>query len=175
MADPLPMTTVAPALTDEKLVTYKDLINSLDPKSHLSNILKSLLTCVEKWWSLPESSQQPKVYFGGASQSLDGKKIELIEIPLEKAHSEQLYDLIAWDAELEMYKTVIETLPTGTVESALEPITLSDGSVRMVSKVKVVDQKAYDLRNAALHLLWHTIELSKGREPMTLDKVKVLE
>jgi hypothetical protein len=59
--------------------------------------------------------------------------------------------------ECQAYRKLFEALPTGRQNA--------DGSG------PIVDQAACDLRNAAFHLLWHAMEITLDREPLTNDKL----
>ncbi len=48
----------------------------------------------------------------------------------------------------------------------------ADGStIQLTTIAVVVDQAAYDLRNAAFHLLWYAQELTQDRVPLTADQL----
>lgn len=91
-------TGVAPALTENSLSAYRDLIPDNGP---ISDAMKTLILCVEKWWELPESSGQDKQYH----PSVGGEVVKL-----DKEIQDQLYDLIPWEHELKAMGQLFSTI-----------------------------------------------------------------
>jgi hypothetical protein len=143
-----------PSVLPDALVVGKNTysINSEEWKSHahqLYDALSGLLKCVDKWWELPESGRSDGERFKVRHKLQKGGDLQEITVhfkPLEKAHQEELFDLIPWARELDTLSNsedtgILDTLPLGNV------------------------------RNAAFHLLWHVRELCNDREPLTHDKL----
>lgn len=125
----------APPLSDELLDSYADLIGDLDHASQLHDILTKLFACACKWWEMPDSK--------GTEVRNHPSGVGVI-VPLEDKYKADLFDLIPWKEELEVYQ-------------------------RKLDEIDPVSQK--DLRNAAFHLLWHVKELEMDREPLTAEKI----
>lgn len=145
-AKPMPVACLAPALTDEKLFRYTEVVKET-PAGPIRDALTVLLACVYEWWRLPDSKRTDgnRLKFfhkGEGEQERTERTVELV--PLEKDHQKSLYDLIPWDYELAALDTLFDTIPNDT-------------------------QK--ELRDAAFHLLWFVKELNLDREPLTLDKL----
>lgn len=132
----------APPLTDEKLESYRSLAMSAPPP--IRDSMLSLLSCVNHWWGLPESLHPKTPHPNVFHTKKDGTVTPVMTQPLESAHAESLDPLIPWAHEIEAMKGLFET-------------------------INPVSQKP--LRDAAHHLLWHVVELDKGREPITSDKL----
>lgn len=141
VARTIPTACFAPALTDEKLEHYKNLIDQL-PESPLKTAMETCYKAVEKWWNLPESK--------GSSSDPDwvlvrhGKQKTVKVTSLDKELIEELWDVVPWDYELQAMQPLFD---------AIDP----------------VHQK--ELRDAAFHLLWFATELTLDREPLTKDRL----
>ena len=122
--------SVAPALTDEKLASYKSLVESTDPATKVGDYLRIVQRCVARWWELPESdSEERQLHRSGSGQV----------IPLTDPLKKELFDLIPWEEELTAIQNEFETLPNGVLRDCAfhllwhvrelnldrEPITLS--------------------------------------------------
>lgn len=137
----MPVACFAPPLTDEKLVRYIELISEVSPGSELREGLDKCLTCVEAWYSIPESTRTDGREVGLLHK---GKPTLVKVIPLEEEQVKTLWDTTPWLRDCEPLKSLFDTI---SAESQTE------------------------LRNCAHDLLWHTIEISNDREPMTQDKL----
>ena len=154
----LPVACFAPLLTDELLAKYKSMIAAL-VVGPVKDAMLSCLVCVEAWWELPESnlSHERRVTFQG------GRTIDVV--PLEKEHIESLDAVTPWSYELDAAETLFNTMSTGFGPEI--PATTTSPA-----KNTIADQVAFDLHTAAFHLLWHAKEITRDREPMTMDKLK---
>jgi hypothetical protein len=131
----------APVLTDEKLSKYRELVAQVEPGSELADGLEKCLACVEAWYALPESTRTD-----GAKSALihQGRLTEVTAVPLENEHVKALWDTTPWTRECEPLKQLFEAISNETHK---------------------------ELRDCAFDLLWHTIEISLDREPLTQDKL----
>jgi hypothetical protein len=102
-----------------------------------------------------------------------GKDREFPVTPLEEGHIKSLWALVPWDYECRAMAELFEALPPGTreVETLLDPPAGSTKGPSKATRNEVTDPAAYELRNAAFHLLWHAMELTRDREPLTADKL----
>lgn len=164
-----PVGSFAPVLTDELLSKYKTIISGIT-NPELKDAAESCLACTEAWYELPVSARRDGRFFEvGVPDGVDDEgKIKrkfntLKTVPLEDAHQKELADKIPWMRELEAMVPLFLSLPHGTIE---EVVTENNTTF---TKCRVVNQSAYDLRNALSHLLWHAIELCLDREPLTKD------
>lgn len=138
----IPVACFAQPLTDETLANYAALVAGL-PASETKDAMQDCLACVSAWWALPESTRTD----GSRLQIMHGgKSVEYSIVPLEKEHIEQLWNVTPWDREL---NTLSNATDTGLFDL------LTDKT----------------LRDAAFHLLWHTKEITRDREPLTIDKL----
>lgn len=164
----LPVACFAPPLTENLLTDYRGLVEKL-PTGEIKDILLKCLVCVEAWWKLPESTRS-------ASQTLQFRKLDINQeigiVPLEAEHVKSLWDVTPYPRETKGWGELLETLPNGMKSVGYYLQTGSDGIERMVEQMAVADPDAKELRDAAFHLLWHTIEIANDREPMTQDKLK---
>lgn len=132
----------APPLSDEKLAEYGILIATVAGGTQLREVLDNLLACCMAWWELPESGRTD----GEILRVLHGgKTLDLKTRPLEDDHATALDPHLPWDDELVSYGKLLD----GISPTAQKP-----------------------LRNAAFHLLWHVVEMARGREPMTSDVLR---
>ncbi len=166
----LPVACFAPPLTDELLARYESLIAGLSPEqAELQDALRQCLACVKAWWELPASGRKDGERFDIGHR---GEKSSFRVTALESEHVTRLWDVTPWMRELLALEELFSALPTGTREVPVTvPITGRDGhpATRVETRVEVIDQAAYDLRNAAFHLLWHAKEITLDREPLTSD------
>lgn len=63
-------------------------------------------------------------------------------VPLEDAEIQRIWDHVPWDHEIDALKNLFDLIPADSM-----------------------------LRNPAFHLLWYAVELSKDREPITIDRL----
>lgn len=144
----------APPLTDEQLARYEEIVQALpDSRRELRDALTICLNCVKAWDALPVSTLPAEVRMELAT--ID-KVCDVV--PLEPAHVEALWDVTPYPRECGPLEQLFETLPTGRANA--------DGTG------SVVDELAYELRNAAFHLLWHVKEIANDIEPRTADTLK---
>lgn len=144
----------APPLTDERLARYEELVQALpEVRRELRDALTTCLNCVKAWDALPVSTRPAAARMELATI---GKICDVV--PLEEAHVEALWDVTPYPRECGPLEQLFETLPTGRANP--------DGSG------DVVDQAAFELRNAAFHLLWHVKEIANDIEPRTADTLK---
>lgn len=136
----IPVACFAPPLTDELLARYRELAEGAEPE--VRDALQELLTCVEAWWQLPESTRNDVRRWQFVHR---GQQVECIEQPLDHEHIQSLWEVTPWMREL---NTLSNSQETG-----------------------LFDGLQGDLRNAAFHLLWHCKEITLDREPMTSDKL----
>lgn len=122
----------APPLTDEKLARYEEL--AAGASERVREGMQSLLKMCKAWWELPDSAQEGQPHASGRG----------LIVPMEKAHVEELWDLVPWKDELDVIAAHF------------------DG-------ISPTDEK--ELRDAAHHLLWFGYELTQDREPITNDKL----
>lgn len=137
----------APPLTDEILAEYQGLINQVPEKTQLRDALDRAFSCVSKWWELPESDGVPKPHpVNGETGTVNGvtRKLAVQIVPLNEEFQKQLWDDIPWDDEIASWG-------------------------RLFEGISATDNKK--LRDAAHHLLWHVVELSRDREPITNDRI----
>lgn len=90
---------------------------------------------------------------------------------LASDEAERLDEHIPWDHEIAAVQKLFDGLPSGVVEDGTKVVEDRVGQTKTVKANRVTNQKAYDLRNAAFHLLWYAKELGAGREPMTKDRL----
>lgn len=167
----MPTACFAPDLTDETLAKYKHIAaNCGNPE--VKDIMEQCLTCVEAWWELPESTRKDSQRFTILHRGQPGH----FEVtPLEEEHIKQLWDVTPWMRELMSMEAVVNALPSGTAERpAVRRSRVNNRRTGDVTEVEVnvmegvvVDQAAFDLKNAAMHLIWYCKELTLDREPLT--------
>lgn len=97
----------AAPLTKEMLQKYAALIN-LVPQGQLKEVLVSLLTCVSKWWGLPESTGTGVLHPCGKG----------IAVPLDEDIAKTLDPLIPWPSEMVSNQELLETIPSGDLRNA---------------------------------------------------------
>jgi hypothetical protein len=140
----LPVACFAPPLSDETLAKYKIAIDLLPPEQNeLKDAMNICFLCVEKWWDLPESTRKDVDRYN----IVFGGKNTVFEVqPLEKTHIEELFSVTPWMRECNSIRILFDELPNNTKEE-------------------------HELRNIAFHLLWHAMEISLDREPLTINKL----
>lgn len=133
----MPVACFAPPLTDEKLERYRELVSKVPVGSELREGLDKCLTCVEAWYTIPESTRT------------DGRKVALLHkgqditvqvIPLEETQIQNLWKTTPWPRECEPLKSLFDAISATSNK---------------------------ELRDCAHDLLWYTIEISLDREPCT--------
>lgn len=98
----------APPLTDELLAAYHALLATLDPREPVADAFRTLLACVEKWWSLPESTgTKARPHASGSG----------VIVPLEDRYQSELWELIPYGDELAAYGQRFDAL-TGELRQA---------------------------------------------------------
>jgi hypothetical protein len=143
----LPAVCFAPPLTDELLEKYRLLIVAQhgDPaKAELKDALEACFACVLRWWNLPASKERPTTW---QTRRPDGSPSHFDETPLSAELIQQLDATTPWLSECKLYQQLFGELPLSTPAEK-------------------------ELRDAAFHLLWHAIEITHDREPLTSDVVK---
>jgi len=141
----LPVACFAPALTDEKLAAYTALADRAE--GPIKDALQTCLKAVKQWWELPASTRtdgEQLQIFDREDPNQERRARNIPIVPLEEKHQGDLNDAIPWPHEIASMQALFDTIPP--------------------------EQK--ELRDAAFHLLWHLIELSNDREPLTRDKVR---
>ena len=147
-----PVVCHAPPLTDELLQRYADLVVHAPIPPRTRDAINICLECVLAWWNVPESTERGDVW---ESRTADGRKLTFDEVPFSEDLIATLDLQTPWLEECQMYQQLFDALPTGRQ---------GDGPV--------TDQAACELRNAAFHLLWHALEITHDREPLTSDKLR---
>lgn len=138
----IPVGCFAPPLTDAALTKYRTMIGAVSSNDELKEALQQCLACVELWWNLPESKEDPSEPITILHR---GKETSFREVSLQDDHVEKLWDVTPWLREVDAMKVLFERIsPTGQRE----------------------------LRDAAHHLLWHVQELALYREPLTSDVLR---
>ena len=137
----MPVACFAPPMTDEKLNGYAELIEAVPEGTELREGLDKCFACVEAWMNLPESKRTDGRDIGLLHR---GKPVTVKVVPLEESHVKSLWDVTPWLRDCEPLKGLFDT-------------------------ISATSQK--ELRDCAHDLLWHTIEISNDREPMTQDKL----
>lgn len=137
----IPVACFAPPLTDELLAQYKIAVAAC-ADLEVKDALVTCLKCVEKWWAVEESTAKPITW----NILRQGQPATFNEIPLTDALIQELWETTPWLSELVRLSNaegtgLFDKLPAG------------------------------GFRNMAFHILWHTIEISNDREPITQDKI----
>ncbi len=92
--------TFAPPITDEKLESYRDLIES-KANGAIKDACIMLLACVEKWWELPEAAGTKQwAHASGTGQI----------VKLQNDHTKILFDSIPWDHELDAIQSLLDKI-----------------------------------------------------------------
>lgn len=153
----MPVACFAPPLTDKLIAKYRQIAESLgDARGEIRDAMRECLKPIDLWWELDES----KGSAGDPTLKIDqhrGQPVVIKVTSLDPEFRDQLFDAIPWPYEIDAMQRLFDTLPSGTVE--------------VEGTVKVVDQSAFELRNAAFHLLWFARELCLDREPLTQEKL----
>jgi hypothetical protein len=87
-------------LTDELLLEYRKIIESLDPQSQIRDAMQKLLHCCEQWWNQPESTGDGKPHPSGRGVIVD----------LDKSIADALWEHIPWDDELKAFAALFDKL-----------------------------------------------------------------
>ena len=153
-----PVVCFANPLSDEILERYAQLIGALPP-SPLKSAMEYCFGCVWSWWNLPESKEKVKETW----QTTEGQKYDIV--PLEKNLIEALDQDTPWDYECQAMNALFDTMPSGKgVEVA--------ATAEHKAYTPVVDEAAFELKTAAKSLVWHAMEITRDRAPITKDKMK---
>ena len=96
----------APPLSDDKLASYKTLIEA-QPESATKDALGKLLTCVQKWWELPDSD-------GAAASHPATTRMQIVDLTPEIAKT--LWDYIPWKEELTAMQALFDVIPATQAE-----------------------------------------------------------
>lgn len=134
---------LAPALTEEKLAKWQELINNLQMGSELRDALETLFKCVEAWWNARESTEKHVVAATGAG-FVSGPDVRLQKFDGEL--KDLLFETTPWMKELKLYDDLLESIHP---------------------------ESEKELRDAAFHMLWFAKEICNDREPLTLDRIIV--
>lgn len=137
----LPVACMANPLTDTMLSQYSSMISGLE-SGELKDALRSLYDCVNAWWNIDESKEQPTKWpmFNVAT----GKRDHLLEVPFSDDIIKKLDLTTPWISELNRLSNAEAT--------------------------GLFDSLTGELRDMAFHLLWYAKEISLDREPITQDK-----
>ncbi len=163
----IPVACHAPALTDEMIAKYKAIIAELPlSMAEIKDAMQTCMTCIEKWWQLPVSTLRGSRFVSPVMKDKNGKAQEFDITPLEPVHITELDSVTPWMRECVAIRSLFDTLPAGVREESYT----EDGRIK--SRNVVVDQKAFDLCNAAHHLIWYVQEITLDREPLSQDVLK---
>lgn len=110
----------------------------------VGDAMASLCAMCRAWWNLPDNDG-PSTPHPVGSFEFQGKKLVADVVAMRQEDIDALWDLVPWPYECQAIQSLFDTLPTGS-----------------------------ELRTPAFHLLWHAIELSKDREPITTDKLRAV-
>lgn len=154
----MPVACHATPLTDELLERYKSMIDALKP-GPIKDALLACFTCAFAWWNARESTKSFKEKW----TTTGGKEFEII--PFDAELIAEFDAVTPWAYEVEAMGTLFSSLPTGLGKEV-------DATAERAAYTPVVDQAARDLRDAAFHLHWFAEQITRDREPPTLDKLK---
>lgn len=98
---------LAPPLTDEKLVEYRNLINGVAKGSELRSVLDELYACVWSWWDAPLSTEKERIV-GTGTDLTSGPDVRLQL--LDKATQDKLWEHVPWSYELDSMKPILELI-----------------------------------------------------------------
>ncbi len=138
----IPVACFAPELSDSKLESYKELIEDHEDRE-VKDMLSGMLSCVSQWWELPESKQEGRKW---VLNRTDGDEAHFMEVPLEKEHIKELWEVTPYMRELNTYSNPEGTGPLDKLPNG-------------------------ELRDCAFTLLWYCKEITLDREPISQDKV----
>ena len=155
----IPVACFSKPLTDEKLATYRKIVAD-QPAGPVRDAMEKCLACVEAWYVLPVSTEPPTKDQWATS---DGKTYRIT--PLESGQIASLDATTPWSYELEGMKELLMALPSGKGEEVAATPTRH-------AYTPVVDQVAFYLKACAIDLLWHAMEITRDREPITQDVLK---
>lgn len=90
----------APPLSDDKIKSYKELIDKL-PASQLKEVLTGLYTCCTTWWGLPDPIGTATVKHPSGRGTM---------VRLDESHAILLDDHIPWENEIRMIEKIIDDI-----------------------------------------------------------------
>jgi hypothetical protein len=93
----------APPLSDEKLASYKAILDGL-PASPVKDAMSECYECCAQWWELPESTN------GGTPHPVGRGVI----VPLDAPIREKLFDAIPWDHQLKGFASLFDGISNTT-------------------------------------------------------------
>jgi hypothetical protein len=174
----------APPLPAAKLKEYAALARSAPPP--VKDAVLKLCEMVEIFQETPKSKKRGTPHPAGKG----------FIVPLEEDEVKRIWDHVPWDGQVfdadgnelpkgspvpegghkapderEMLAALFNSLPTGLGEPVLVEFQTPGGVTARRREAPVVDPAAKALRDAAFHLLWHAVELSQDREPITTDQL----
>ncbi len=97
----------APPLSEQKLESYRKLIESQEP-GPVKDACYTLLKCVEVWWELPEPEGGKRWAHPSGTGTI---------VSLQKDHAESLWESIPWDHELDSIQTLLDKIEPSTKTS----------------------------------------------------------
>lgn len=159
----------APALTPEKIKEYRVAAEDAEPQ------VKGAIL---------ELCDMGDAFLGKARSDLPGTPHPSqrgLMIPLRENVMAEIEPLVPWDYECNAFQDLFNQLPSGITErtewvEAPKSKKNPEGKGKIAKIVNTVtDQKAYDLRQAAFHLLWYAKELTIDRQPMTKEEIPLQE
>lgn len=135
----------APSITSKKLDEYRELAQGASEP--IKDAMLKLCEMVEVFSETPRSKLKGEKHPSGIG----------IAVPLEPEEIQRIWELVPWDYE-------IQGLIGGITKDNTYVLGLFD-SLPVGEKGSEDNNR----RNAAYHLAWYGVELSKDREPMTTD------
>lgn len=139
----------APPLEPAQLEEYKQIAHSAPQR--VREYMLDLIKMLEVFWETGRSKQKPISTESGVEVT-----------PLEQAEIKRIWDYVPYLDECNVIGQVFNNLPPGTK-------TVIDTSTPKGRRQEIVDEQAFKLKSAAIHLLWYARELSLDREPVTKD------
>jgi hypothetical protein len=136
----------APPITAEKLAEYTAIAAGQEP-GPVRDALGELCEMVRVFGQTPPSKRPGEAIPGdllAVAGPHAGKKLRAEIVPLEEAEVKRIDAVVPWPHEIEGYRRLAKTLPPGPVHEALR------------------------------HLIWYAAQLTRDREPITLDTLKVV-
>lgn len=104
--DRFPVACFAPDLTEEKLESYEEIVDSYR-EGPVKDACSELLKMVYKWWDMPESEETPKT----RPILHKGVNTEFSIIPFSNEQVDNLWDYVPWRHELDGMKTLFDSIP----------------------------------------------------------------
>lgn len=145
----------APPLSDELLAKYRALIDDV-PAGPLRAALDTCYQAAEAWWNAPESAKEEvkkikldcyrKVVGEDGKETVEKSTKTLSYQAMDQEIIAQLFDAVPWDWEMKGIYAVTDEAFDGQPET--------------------------ELKTAAYHLRWFAHELSKDREPCTMERIR---